>query len=63
PVIDAEGRIVGLAFDGNTHAIAGSYWYDAKLNRMIAVHPQIMVVALRDVYGADSIVQEILVKR
>lgn len=60
PVIDNEGRIVGLAFDGNIHAIAGSYWYDPKLNRMIAVHPQIMMTALRDVYGATAIAQEIL---
>jgi hypothetical protein len=63
PVVDSEGRIVGLAFDGNIHAIAGSYWYDAKLNRMVAVHPQIMMTALRDVYGAHSIAQEILGKR
>jgi hypothetical protein len=60
PVIDAEGRIVGLAFDGNIHSIAGSYWYDTKLNRMVAVHPQIIIAALRDVYGAKAIAQEIL---
>lgn len=60
PVIDAQGRIVGLAFDGNMHSIAGSYWYDAQLNRMVAVHPQIMLTALRDVYGANALAAEIL---
>ena len=30
PVVDAQGRLVGLAFDGNIHSIAGSYWYDEK---------------------------------
>jgi Peptidase S46 len=60
PVIDAQGRIVGLAFDGNIHSIAGSYWYDPKLNRMVAVHPQIIITALRDVYPAKALAQEIL---
>lgn len=60
PVIDAQGRIVGLAFDGNMHSIAGSYGYDPELNRMVAVHPQIMATALRDVYGAKALVAEIL---
>lgn len=60
PVIDSSGRLVGLAFDGNMHSIAGSYWYDSELNRMIAVHPQIMTTALRDVYGATALASEIL---
>ena len=30
PLVDAQGRLVGLAFDGNIHSIAGSYWYDGK---------------------------------
>ncbi len=59
PVVDAHGRIVGLAFDGNIHAIAGSYWYDTELNRMVAVHPQIMMTALRDVYGMEALVEEL----
>ena len=60
PVVDAQGRIVGLAFDGNIHSIAGSYWYDADMNRAIAVHPAIIVTALRDVYGAKALATEIL---
>ena len=59
PVIDAQGRLVGLAFDGNIHSISGSYWYDATSNRMIAVHPRIILTALESIYGARSIAQEI----
>jgi hypothetical protein len=62
PVVDAQGRIVGLAFDGNIHSIAGSYWYDADENRAIAVHPAMIVTALRDVYGAKALASEILGK-
>ena len=60
PMIDSQGRLVGLAFDGNTHSIAGSYWYDERVNRTVAVHPQIIISALRDVYGATAIADEIL---
>jgi hypothetical protein len=60
PVVDAQGRIVGLAFDGNIHSISGSYWYDQDQNRAIAVHPAIIVAALREVYGAKALAAEIL---
>jgi hypothetical protein len=60
PVVDAQGRLVGLAFDGNIHSIAGSYWYDERVNRAVAVHQAIIVAALRDVYGAKAIAAEIL---
>lgn len=59
PLIDAEGRLVGLAFDGNIHSLSGNYWYDAEKNRAVAVHPAIMMMALRDVYGATELVSEI----
>jgi Peptidase S46 len=60
PLIDAQGRLVGLAFDGNIHSIAGSFWYDEKLNRCVAVHPAIIITALRDVYGATALATEIM---
>jgi hypothetical protein len=60
PLIDAQGRLVGLAFDGNIHSIAGSYWYDERMNRAVAVHPTIIIRALREVYGAEAIAKEIL---
>src|SRR5438128_2667812 len=40
PLIDAQGRLVGLMFDGNIHSIAGSYWYDPQLNRAVAVRSE-----------------------
>jgi Peptidase S46 len=58
PLIDAEGRIVGLMFDGNIHSISGNYWFDAAKNRAIAVHPAIIHEALAKVYGADALLAE-----
>ena len=39
PVVNAAGEIIGLAFDGNIHSIAGSYWFDDRMNRSVMVHP------------------------
>ena len=60
PLVDAQGRLVGLVFDGNIHSIAGSFWYDGRMNRTVAVHPAIIVAALKDVYGARALVDELL---
>lgn len=59
PLVDAQGRVVGLAFDGNIHSIAGTYWYNPENNRTVAVHPRIIITALRDVYDAGTIADEI----
>jgi Peptidase S46 len=57
-MIDARGRVVGLIFDGNIHSISGDYWYDAELNRSVAVDPAIIFEALRKVYRAKELLAE-----
>jgi peptidase S46-like protein len=59
PLIDRNGRMVGLMFDGNIHSIAGSYWYDPELNRAVAVDPAIMLEGLRKVYRAAGLLAEL----
>jgi hypothetical protein len=59
PLIDAEGRIVGLLFDGNTHSISGAYWFDTAKNRAIAVHPAFMREALTKVYEPRALLDEL----
>ncbi|HEY7753208.1 MAG TPA: S46 family peptidase [Steroidobacteraceae bacterium] len=59
PMLAADGRIVGLAFDGNIHSISGSYWFDDRLNRAIGVHPAYIRTALERVYGANALLAEI----
>ncbi|MEM7279411.1 MAG: S46 family peptidase [Pseudomonadota bacterium] len=58
-VTNADGELIGLAFDGNIHSIAGSYWFDPELNRTVMVHPAIMLGALETIYGAEDLVKEI----
>ncbi|HKQ68654.1 MAG TPA: S46 family peptidase [Polyangiaceae bacterium] len=59
PVIDREGRVVGLVFDGNIHSLGGDYAYDPKNNRAVAVHSAALLESLDKIYGASRIVSEI----
>jgi hypothetical protein len=40
-------------------SIAGSYWFDAEMNRSVAVHPQFIRTALAQVYRARAVAQEL----
>ena len=59
PLIDVDGKIVGLMFDGNIYSIAGRYWFNAENNRAIALHPAIIREALEKVYGARELLTEL----
>ncbi|HZO21320.1 MAG TPA: S46 family peptidase [Steroidobacteraceae bacterium] len=59
PLIAADGRLVGLVFDGNLHSIASSFEFDPQLDRAVAVHPAIMLEALRTVYNATELLKEL----
>ncbi len=61
PIVAADGSLVGLAFDGNIHSIAGDYWFDARTNRTVGVDTAIMLEALETVYGADHLLDELVV--
>ena len=62
PVVDASGRLVGLIFDGNIHSIGGDYWFDPALNRAVAVHPAAAILALGEIYGAQSLLRELTIE-
>ena len=59
PMVNAEGRIVGLAFDGNIHSIAGSFWFDPQVNRTVGVHPAFIRTALVQVYRVTRLAKEL----
>jgi len=61
PIIAADGVLVGIAFDGNIHSIAGSYWFDESTNRTVGVTTAIILEVLSVVYGADHLVKELTV--
>ena len=61
PIVAADGNLVGLAFDGNIHSIAGDYWFDESNNRTVGVNAAIILEALETVYGADHLVNELTI--
>ena len=59
PMLDRAGRLVGLVFDGNLESLGGAYAYDERVNRAVAVHPGLILQALRSVYDAGFLADEL----
>jgi Peptidase S46 len=62
PVINRNAEIVGLVFDGNIESLVGDFVYDIDTNRTVSVHTAAMTEALRKLYGAQRLVDEILAR-
>ncbi|MFA6260289.1 MAG: S46 family peptidase [Bacteroidia bacterium] len=61
PVINGDGQLIGLAFDGNWEAMSGDIVFDAKYKRTINVDIR-YVLFLIDKYGeASNIINELKV--
>jgi len=59
PLLDRDGRLVGLVFAGNDAAEGGTFGYDDTEARAIAVTVPAIRAALAHIYHADRIVREI----
>lgn len=59
PVVDRKGEVIGLIFDGNIHSLPGDMIYDGTLNRAVAVDSRAMIEAIRVLYGADQLANEL----
>ncbi len=62
PVVNSEGDIVGLIFDGNIESLVGDFVYDGTANRAVAVHTGAMTEAMNKLYGAQKLVDELMGK-
>jgi hypothetical protein len=58
-VVNTKGEIVGLIFDGNIQSLPAYFYYDEAVNRAVSVDSRVIMEALRKVYHADRIVDEI----
>jgi hypothetical protein len=63
PVVNRKGELVGLIFDGNIESLAGDFVYDGTKNRAVAVHSAGMIEALRKLYGAGALADELQGKK
>ena len=59
PVINVKGELVGLIFDGNIQSLPGYFIYDPAVNRAVSVDARGILEALRVVYKADWIANEL----
>ena len=62
PVINAKGEIIGIAFDGNIQSLPGYFIYDGSMNRTVSVDSRSIIEALRKVYDAGALADEMLGK-
>jgi hypothetical protein len=63
PMVNKDGEVVGLIFDGNIHSLGGDYAFDGRDNRAVAVESTALLEALGKIYGATRIHDEILAGR
>ena len=59
PVINRDAELVGLIFDGNMESLVGNYVYEEERNRSIAVHSAAILEALRKLYDAGALADEL----
>ena len=59
PVIDANGNLIGLAFDGNYEALSHKIAFDKDLNRTICVDVRYVLWCIDKLGGASNIIKEL----
>jgi len=61
PVLNGNGELIGLAFDGNIEAMAGDVIFDPKLQRTISVDIRYVLFVIDKFAGAKNIIDELTI--
>lgn len=59
PVLNADGELIGLAFDGNWEAMSGDIAFDKKYKRSISVDVRFVLWCIDVLGGAKNIIDEL----
>ena len=59
PVINADGQLVGLAFDGNWEAMSGDIIFEPDIQRCICVDVRYVLFVIEKFGGAKNIIDEL----
>ena len=61
PIVNRDAEVVGLNFDSNIQKLPNRYWYvdETDGGRAVAVHSAAILEALRKLYDADPLVEEL----
>ncbi|WP_234735914.1 S46 family peptidase [Tellurirhabdus bombi] len=62
PMINRNREAVGLAFDGNMESLPGSFIFVPDRNRTVSVHTSAMIAAMKHIYKADRLINELVGK-
>lgn len=63
PVLNANGELIGLAFDGNYEALSHKIAFDAQYNRTICVDVRYVLWCIDKLGGAPNIINELKLVR
>ncbi len=59
PVVNRQGELVGLIFDGNIESLVSDFMYDEEYSRAVAVDSAAIITALRKIYNAGALANEL----
>jgi hypothetical protein len=59
PTVNKAGELVGIIFDGNIQSLVLNFYYDDRQARAVQVDSRGILEALRKIYGADALVNEL----
>jgi hypothetical protein len=62
PVLNGNGELIGIAFDGNIEAMAGDVIFDPKLQRTISVDIRYVLFIIDKYAGAQNIINELTIR-
>ena len=58
PVLNADGELIGLAFDANEQSLAGSFYYSEDYNKAVCVDIRYILWILDEYAGMDRLLDE-----
>ena len=61
PVINAEGQLIGSAFDGNWESLSGDINFDNKLQRCICVDIRYVLFIIEKLGGCTRLIDEMTI--
>ncbi len=63
PVINANGELVGLAFDGNWEAMSCNYAFEPNLQRTVCVDARYVLFIIDKYAGATNLIKELDIRK
>ena len=60
PTVNKKGEVVGIIFDGNIQSLAWNFAYSDKQARAVSVDSRGIQEALRKIYGAGALADELM---